>query len=129
MPFYKAIKRGWDGRRIRKEGTVFWFDGPKGSWMAECDPAGNIKAGEKDLVPQRDVRAGASKSTGKSRNELRDQLRELKISFPATAGAVQLAELLRQHQEGEPVEPKAAAEGEAETTESGTKGTSDTDVI
>jgi len=129
MPFYKAIKKGWDGRRIRKQGEVFPFDGPKGSWMAECDQAGNIKAGEPTIVPQRNVRAGASKSAGKSRNELRDQLRELKISFPATAGAVQLAELLRQHQEGGPVEPKAPAEGETSTPESGTKGTGDTDVI
>lgn len=124
MAFYKAIKEGWDGRKIIKQGEVFKFDGPKGSWMVECDTAGNVKEGEKYSGPARDVRAGASQPKAATRAELREQLKAAGVKFPATMGAVDLANLLREHQEAA-LQPKK----ETELPEGSVSGVGNQDVI
>lgn len=107
MPLYKATKDGWDGRKIIKAGTIFKFEGLKGLWMVEVDSSGKVIGEE---LPQRPVRAGASAPTGRTREQLREQLRKLGIKFHGTAGALELAEMLRKYNEGETeeVEPKEA---------------------
>lgn len=107
MPLYKATKDGWDGRKVIKAGTIFKFEGPKGLWMVEVDSSGKVKGEE---VEQRPVRAGASAPKGQNREQIREQLRQLGIKFPGTAGAVELAELLRKHNEGETEEVKPEVE-------------------
>lgn len=101
MARYLATKEGWDGRRIVKEGTVFNFDGPKGSWMVPCDDKGNpLKADA--IVEQRPVRAGSktSNGVGGTRESLRARCKELGIKFAATLGAQDLAELIQKHEAG-----------------------------
>ncbi|BCS54777.1 hypothetical protein [Geobacter sp. SVR] len=131
MPLYKAIKEGWDGRKIIKPGTIFPFDGPKGSWMVECDSSGKVKAGEKDLIPDRPVRAGASQPKGLTRDDLRKQLKDAGVKFPATAGAPALAELLRTHQEkvAEADFEKQSAGKSSENPDGGAPGVGNQDVI
>lgn len=34
---YRAIERGYDGKRLREPGDVFTTDIPKGTWMEEID--------------------------------------------------------------------------------------------
>lgn len=137
MKYYKAIKEGWDGSQIRKPGEVFPFEGKKGSWMAECDAAGNLKEGEKAPVPPRDVRHGASASKTLSREELRAQCTAKGIKFKATLGAADLAKLLKDHDEQEAF--KKQSEGKSSenpdggapgvNTQSVTNGTGDQDVL
>ena len=125
MARYKAIKEGWDGRKIIKEGEIFSFDGPKGSWMVEVDGAGNVKEGEKYAGPAREVRAGTTAAKGATREDLRKQLTAAGVKFKATLGAVELAELLRKHQE------KVAESKPADTVEidGAGGGTGNQDVI
>lgn len=125
MPHYKAIKEGWDGRQIRKVGEVFPFDGKKGSWMIECDRNGNPVKGEAAPPPERPIRAGASQKTSKTRDALREECRKLGISFGATMGAQQLAELIQNH-ENEKEKASALAKAEAGKTPA---GTGDQDVL
>jgi hypothetical protein len=37
MPKYKALKKGYDGVKLREPGEVFEFDGKPGSWMQALD--------------------------------------------------------------------------------------------
>lgn len=128
--FMRATKEGWDGRQIRKAGEVFPFDGERGSWMVPCDEAGNPLKGEALPPPEREVRAGAKKPTGSTRNDLRAECQRLGIPFKATMGAIDLAELIKKHNEGaaakapvsSPENPDGGAPGFA-------TGTGDQDVI
>lgn len=133
MALYKATKEGWDGRQIRTPGEVFSFDGKKGSWMVECDSHGNPLKGEAIPPPQREIRAGAKQPRGHTRDDLRAELKKLGIKFPATAGAVALAELLKNHHEGAatpvPVSSEDTDGGAPGVGSETPKGTGDQDVI
>jgi hypothetical protein len=126
MPFYKATKKGWDGRREIKPGEVFPFAGPKGSWMVECDREGNVKPGEKVPVAQRALKQGTTART-RSREDLRSECKAKGIPFKATMGAVDLAKLLTDHADGTP--PGTPAEVPAPAPGEEGKGTGDQDVI
>lgn len=122
----KAIKEGFDGRQIRKEGEIFNFEGAKGSWMVEVDGHGNPVKGEKAPAAERPVRLGTKVGggSGKTRDELREVCRKLEIKFPATAGAQVLADLIQKHQEA-----KEMGEGEktsSDAPEGGDPGESGT---
>jgi len=43
MPKYIALKRGYDGKRVIKEGEVFEFNGPLGSWMKPYVPGEKVE--------------------------------------------------------------------------------------
>lgn len=115
----KATKEGWDGRQIRKPGEIFDFDGPKGLWMVEVDASGNPAKGEKVPSPERPVRAGASQTKGKSRDDLRKECKALGIKFPATAGAAELGVLIQKHHEAAEGGASASGPNASDTAEGG----------
>lgn len=39
---YIATAKGHDGMAIREKGEIFYFEGPKGSWMEEVNSKGEI---------------------------------------------------------------------------------------
>lgn len=39
---YIATAKGFDGMATREIGEIFYFEGPKGSWMEEVDSEGKI---------------------------------------------------------------------------------------
>lgn len=43
---YIATAKGFDGMAIREKGEIFYFEGPKGSWMEEVDAEEKVNGGE-----------------------------------------------------------------------------------
>lgn len=134
MARYVATKEGWDGRRLIQPGEVFVFEGKRGSWMVPCDEHGKPLKGEDVPAAERPVRAGASQSKGKTRNDLREECKNLGIKFPATAGAQELAELLVKHNEkssGGSLSEGMAGEdpGSGDGSTKGVGGTGDQEVL
>jgi hypothetical protein len=101
MARYLATKEGWDGKRIIKPKEIFNFSGTRGSWMVPCDEAGTPLKGEALPPASRPVRAGTKSTVGLTRDALRARCRELGIPFGATLSGVALADLIRQHEEGD----------------------------
>ena len=132
--FYKATKEGFDGKQILKPGDVFPFAGECGSWMVPCDEQGSVNV---PVVQERPTRLGTKVSSNLSRADLREECKKHGIAFKATAGAVELAELLQKHQEEQSGKAMPAHTGKSVSTENpdggapgvGTGGTGDQEVL
>lgn len=75
----KATKAGWDGRKRRREGEVFDFDGPLGKWMVEVGP-GAVSEQDPEQDPEQ-VSLSQLQAAQKHRAEIIKELTQRGISF------------------------------------------------
>lgn len=83
MAKYKAIKRGYDGVKLREPGEVFEFSGKAGSWMEPLDKsAAPAKKGEPKEKGGKAVASGA-KAPGAKASEAPPAAEDQSAGAPA----------------------------------------------